>query len=564
MSMSFSASFRQFRILSRHFFLRLFYNDLLKFEDQQRETQITLLALFTVFSGLVAHVAFEPFLLYQIYGMTPADLWRYEALLLTFSMASTGVIAVASWDKLFLDDLDRAHLRPLPVQARTFFLAKAMSLLAFIFAVTTIGNCAAVFIASAEPADMLGGLFIGGLAHYAAIMLGSVFIFLFVALLQGLLLAFLPPGLGKRIAVFAQMLLLFVFLSPFVWFPMLFRSLPAFKAAGATFFRLYPPLWFTGIYNRIIGVRDPVLDPAGRIGLAAAVLAFLSYLLISPFCLKKFLRDPDAKPATWRGIHLFPAGKKLFGRLFLRHPLETAVFSFFMQTLRRSREHKLKLTLFMALPISFLLSQFAYLYLKKGVPRGAIDSLLVSLPLALHFFLIIGLRLVAAYPHTLPANFIFRVSESGPLRHYMNGFRKGMMFSAVLPPLLIFLPLGLAFWGIGAAVAYMLYSLFLALLLLEACLFNHRKIPFASEHVPGKFKLRYYWPVFLIGYIQYHLTFSKLGRELLKHPRGYAVFFPLAAAAYATLRFLQNRRLRGARLVFEEEPEPAMLTLGLD
>ena len=61
-----------------------------------------------------------------------------------------------------------------------------------------------------------------------------------------------------------------------------------------------------------------------------------------------------------------------------------------------------------------------------------------------------------------------------------------MMFSAVLPPLLIFLPLGLAFWGIGAAVAYMLYSLFLALLLLEACLFNHRKIPFASEHIPGK------------------------------------------------------------------------------
>ena len=129
--MSFILSFRQFSVLFKHFFSRLFYNDLLKFEDQQRETQITLLALFSVFSGLVAHVAFEPFLLYQIFGMTPADIWRYEALLLTFSMASTGVIAVASWDKLFLDDLDRAHLRLLPVRARTFFFAKAMSLLAF-------------------------------------------------------------------------------------------------------------------------------------------------------------------------------------------------------------------------------------------------------------------------------------------------------------------------------------------------------------------------------------------------------------------------------------------------
>jgi hypothetical protein len=557
--MNFVDPFKQFRILFRHFFSRLFYNDLLKFEDQQRETQITLLALFTVFSGLVAHVAFEPFLLYQIYGMTPADIWRYEALLLTFSMASTGVIAVASWDKLFLDDLDRAHLRPLPVRAQTFFFAKAFSLLAFIFAVTTIGNSAAVFIATAEPADMLGGLFIGGLAHYAAIMLGSLFVFLTVALLQGLLLAFLPPGLGKRIAVFAQMLLLFVFLSPFVWFPMLFRSLPALKAAGSALFHFYPPLWFTGIYNRIIGVHDPIFDPAGRIGLAAAVLALLSYLIISPFCLKKFLRDPGAKPAARRGISRFPAGIRFFRRLFLRHPLQAAVFSFFMQTLRRSREHKLKITLFMALPASFLLSQFAYLYLKKGVARGAIDSLLVSLPLALHFFLIIGLRLAAAYPQSLPANFVFRVSESGPLRQYLNGFRKGMVFGAVLPPLLVFLPL-----GPGPAFLYMLYSLVLALLLLEACLFNYRKIPFASEHVPGKFKLRYYWPVFLIGYIQYHLTFSSLGRELLKHPRGYMVFFPMAALAYASFRFFQNRKTQGAQLVFEEEPEPVMLSLGLD
>ena len=337
MSMNFSASFRQFRILSRHFFLRLFYNDLLKFEDQQRETQITLLALFTVFSGLVAHVAFEPFLLYQIYGMTPADLWRYEALLLTFSMASTGVIAVASWDKLFLDDLDRAHLRPLPVQARTFFLAKAMSLLAFIFAgdhdrqlrrgihrVRRARRYARRTV-HRRPGPLCG--------HHA----GQCFYFSIRCPAPGAIVGFSPARIGQAHCRLRADAAVVRFPVTIRLVPHAFPLLPAFKAAGATFFRLYPPLWFTGIYNRIIGVRDPVFDPAGRIGLAAAVLAFLSYLLISPFCLKKFLRDPDAKPATWRGIHLFPAGKKLFGRLFLRHPLETAVFSFFMQTLRRSR-----------------------------------------------------------------------------------------------------------------------------------------------------------------------------------------------------------------------------------
>jgi len=48
-------------------------------------------------------------------------------------MAVAGVIAVASWDKLFLDRLDQVNLRPLPVSARKLFAAKSLGLLAFVF-----------------------------------------------------------------------------------------------------------------------------------------------------------------------------------------------------------------------------------------------------------------------------------------------------------------------------------------------------------------------------------------------------------------------------------------------
>ena len=82
--------------------------------------------------------------------------------------------------------------------------------------------------------------------------------------------------------------------------------------------------------------------------------------------------------------------------------------------------------------------------------------------------------------------------------------------------------------------------------------------------MPGKFKLRYYWPVLVIGFIQYQLLLAGLGKRLRDDPSGYPVYFLLVAMLYALLRINQGRRLAGERLLFEEEPEPAMLTLGLD
>jgi hypothetical protein len=172
--------------------------------------------------------------------------------------------------------------------------------------------------------------------------------------------------------------------------------------------------------------------------------------------------------------------------------------------------------------------------------------------------------MTVAYPQTLPAKFIFRASESEPLRHYTNGFKMALFCCAVLPPAAISLLLGLRFWEPMPTVLHALFSLAIALLLLEVCFFNYHKLPFASEHVPGKLKLRYYWPVLVIGFIQYQLLLAGLGKRLRDDPSGYPVYFLLVALLYALLRINQGRRLAGERLVFEEEPEPAMLTLGLD
>ncbi len=558
-----NASGRQFRVLWRHFFSRLSYNELLKFEEQGRESRIVLLVLLAVAGLLLANAVYEPFLLFAIFDMGPADLWYHEAMLVAFSMAVAGVIAVASWDKLFLDRLDRINLRPLPVRAGTLFAAKTLGLLGFVVAVTLAGNFFPLLIASFYPERMLGSL-IAGPAHLLAVLLGGLFVFLAVALLQGLVLTLAPPRWARSVAVLVQALLLVVFTLLLFGFPLVQRSLPELEAKAPALFRLFPPLWFTGVFNRLAGAGDPLLDRAGRIGLAALALVLAAYLLVARLCLRGFLAGAgDAAQGRRRPVRLRALRRRL-AAVFLRHPLQRAVFSFFFQTLARSREHKLRLILFLAMPLGILLSQYAYWQWKLNPGPEFLATLPVALPLVTHLFLLLGLRMIVTYPFLLPANFVFRVSGNQELRHYQAGLRKALVAGAILAPLLVSLPLLLLFWPWRAAALHALFCLAVALLLQEACFFSFHRVPFAAEHLPGKLQLRYYWPVLLAGGYMYYSALTGLGLRLMRMPRHYPVFFLLAALVYALLRSNQRRRLAGERLAFEEEPEPAMMTLGFD
>ena len=554
----------QFWVLFRHFFSRLSYSDLLKFEDQQRESRVVMLVILAVAGLAVAAFVFEPFLLFGLSSLTAANLWRYESLSLTFTMAVAGLIAVANWDKLILDPIDRIHLLPLPIGIRTLYWGKFTSLLAFAVAVAAIANLFSTLIAAAFPAEILKGLFIGGWAHFAANLLCCIFVFLFVALARIMALIIFPTSIGKPLAVLAQILLLLVVLSPLVWFFMIHHSLAIQKAQGSSLFTYYPPLWFSGVYNRLLGVPDALLDHAARLGLVAIAVLLAAYIMASPFCMRRILGgEGPAQPRNSRQPRI-KAGMKAFSVANLFHPIQAAVFQYFWQTVTRSREHKLRLTLFLALPVSFLLGMLAHFAMLNDLTARTRDGLLVSMPLLLHLFLIIGMRMTAAYPHTLPANFIFRISEGESLRYYVSGARLAFIASVVLPPLLPCLLLCLLFWEPEAAIFHALYCLAIALLLLEVCLIRYRAVPFAAEHQPGKYKLRYYWLAFLIGSYLYHETFCALGRRLRSNPGGYPVFFLIVILLYALLRLRRAREMNEERLVFQEEPEPALMTLGLD
>ena len=66
--------FRQFFVLLRHFLLRLFNNDILKFEDQRRENLIMMMTFFMAGGCVIAAFILMPYLLAML-GYTSETAW---------------------------------------------------------------------------------------------------------------------------------------------------------------------------------------------------------------------------------------------------------------------------------------------------------------------------------------------------------------------------------------------------------------------------------------------------------------------------------------------------------
>ena len=134
--------FKQFMVLSRHFFLRLFQNDAIAFEDQMRERVIGVLALFAILSGHLANTVLFKYSLMEDMGTS----WVEKSYILTFFMVLMGFIAILEWEVIFPDSRDYTNLMPLPIKVRTLFAAKFASLFLFVGMFTLAMNAVAVFV----------------------------------------------------------------------------------------------------------------------------------------------------------------------------------------------------------------------------------------------------------------------------------------------------------------------------------------------------------------------------------------------------------------------------------
>jgi len=565
------AESRQFLVLLRHFLLRLFNNDILKFEDQRRESMIIMLTFFMAGGGIIAVFILMPYLLAML-GYTSETAWIEKNFFITLSMALTGIISVINWNNMFLDEKDYLYLSSLPVSTNTLFTAKFFSLLAFVGILSLAFHFFPIFIFTFFLGEMYNvnpfyhtSIFQFGAVHLFSSFMANLFVFLLVALVQGILMLLLDSKRFKKVSMVIQPLLIMGFVSILIWFPQFASAIEKLKDKYASFIYYLPPMWFVGFYEQMIGNYDIMFKKLFYIApIAVTVLADL-YILSIPLCFKRFSRPASIGKIRGRFSMALGSLKKSLEARFLDNPIQKAIFYFSLSTLNRSRKHKLQLAIYIALPLTFIVTELTILHYRNGWKYfNTLHPFLISIPVLLYIFIILGFRVVVMHPISEAANWVFRLTEPKNPTHCMKGLKKVFFLIGILPVFILVFLFYLYCWGLVPAVFHSLFSAVTAWLFLEIFFINYEKMPFVSGYVPGKAKIKYLWALYLVGFVAYTWAFSALGLFLIKNPLFYIIYYILAADVLYLIRRYQARRNQTFHFVFDEDPEPVMLGLGFD
>jgi hypothetical protein len=568
-----AASFetRQFRILTRHFFLRLFRNDFVDFEDQMKERVIGILSILAVFSGLIAYAFLEK------YGYTPdnGQSWLEKMIIITFFMLIMGFVAILDWDFMFLDGRDFASLNPLPLRTRTILSAKFISLLffasLFALALNLLSSPSFIVLLPQWQSSNVVFFFSHAIVHFLIMFSACFFGFFFYVFLFGLFQCLLGSRIFTKVSTYLrslflilQLFLILIYLRIVVYG--LDNLISAKQLASdfskmGHFFNFFPPFWFTDLYETVLG--SPRLPFHGRYRYALFSLALMAIVFILTMGI-----------SYGRSLRRIAAGHKLrlrkirwsleaiFNSIFLRNPSQRAIFHFYRKTLKSSVFHRMRLATYLACGVALV----PFLITMQTVKKGhllSINQTLVSIPLVLSFALILGLRSVMNVPVSLEANWVFRLTEKPQIVAYFTGLRKAILLLKLCPLFVLVFAAYTALWGPQAALNHSLYGMVISILLMEILLIRSLKIPFACSYLPGKEKIQLYWLIYLIGFIVYLNAMSRLELELFRWHLGFLYFYGVALLGVIGIRAYQIYFLyRRNRIQYEDEPEP--LVAGLE
>jgi len=561
---------RQVLVLTRHFFNRLFQNEIIPFEDQMKEKLFTVLAVLAAVGWVLTNTLFSQYMFVEDFGQS----WMEKFAFLAVFMTILAFAVLLEWDVLFPDARDHLNLRPLPVKPSTLFTAKFLSFLAFVGLFSAAANALSVFgVAFFLPkwtGDSLTALLRYMGAHILATTAALLFVFLFFLFLQAALLAVLGGRAFRAVALTLRLglavacvaLILVALVDPVT----LSKGLEFLKARRGTrpsSLLLFPPMWFASLYEVLIGRSEALYAAGARVGLGSILVLGAADFLAMSFGFRKHIRKSLEVRKSRRPLsRLGTRASGVFDRAVLPLPVEKAVFHFAAKTLRASAGHKVRLAGYLAFGLGLLLLSTGTRILEARDPSTAHLNVL-SAPIVLGFFLILGLRSGMNIPFGPEANWVFRLTEGSDRNPYFIAVRKAVVFLVILPFAALLWPVHAWLWGGGPAALHTAYVLAWMLLAGQAAFWRFSRIPYACLVVPGKAKLQARWLPYVIGFFVAVSAIGTLERSLFRHPGRFPVFFLAAAAVLAGLEFVQRRYI-GPKLalVYVEEPEPIMVTLG--
>ncbi len=556
--------------LVRHFLAELLANDLIG-SDQVRRFVITVLAVVGCIGPLIVRLYIPKYGYLQ--SLDTGDLYiaavRADRLFfISLSMLVAGLVTVFQWHSLFPSRLDYLALKPLPVRLYQVFVARFLSCFLIVAVVIADLNLATsilfpVLTSGRWQSPSFGFRYM--LAHASATFCAGLFAFFTICALQGVLMNIVPARAFERVSVVIQALLAtaFVAAAPYVLDIPDWHELIASRPRWGT---LFPPAWFLGLYEALLGVRESYfvrLRDMAVTGIAGALLlALATYFLCYQRHASRVLEQASPKSGGAAFIERFAAARL---GMFMNHAPKRAAFVFTLLTLRRSRRHKFVLGFAIAIAIMFTAQaagpgSLSHFRSGESWKAGELEPIL-AIPLASSAILISALCYVFQLPSEIRAGWVFRIAESTGRRELLDSVECLLILCGLVPVLLLTTPILGFLLGWGLVFAHMALVGVLMLLLIELRLYEWHKIPFTCSYLPGRRNL---WQT--MG--SYLLLFAALIPTIAYFEARLRSFALLACAAalsmvYFPLRAARQSRWKMVPLLFDELDEPLIAAVRL-
>ncbi len=588
---------RQFRVLYREFLFRMVDLEILSAHALGDANKLLgqFAALLVFISNLLSLAAFGFAGSHMVPVARLAFTMVIEHFLIATTMLVVGLFAVLSWDSTFPDRRDVLVLAPLPVRARTMFLAKvaavatSLSLTVVLlhgasgliwplaFSIQATPQMLPAFTLDAPPASIpmafvlvpassgFPGLLRWFGAYWFTMLASGVFIYCCVLCVQGLASQLLPRRQFLRVSGILQLGAFCLFVCGYFLQPV-FGGLASFSAPEIRRLLFWvPSYWFLGLFHELNGSMHPALAPLARqawIGLAVvlcgtAVAYTLSYLRT----LRRIVEEPDITPGLRRLGWLPRFGNRM----------QTAIGQFSVRTLARSRQHRMILAFYLGIGFALTIYLLRAPEMKSPAPDAAAsdpwreaNTPLLAASIVMMALAVVGTRVVFALPLELRANWIFRITGVPPGPETLAAGRRSLLLLSVTPVWLGSAVLCWRLWPWRQAAGHLAILWLIGIILADLCLHGFRKIPFTCSYLPGKSQVNM---VFLgaVGLLWGVMLSVKLERQVLHDLRGTAWMVALFALAAGGVRLgtAALARLDVEDLRFEEAPPPAVLELGL-
>jgi hypothetical protein len=377
---------------------------------------LTLLALP---GGFVSVFLFDKYgsLLQWLRGQTNVDTlliaFPDEYFFIVLSMTVTGAIAAWRWDAIFPDRRDYMNLAHLPVSSRTIFFANLLAVVFLVGLVAFDVNTAScvlfpMVVSAARNAPVLLKF---AAVHAIGVLLSSVFSFLAVFAVLGLLMAILPRRLLRRVSAYARgvvVVYLVTLLCTSFAVPDLLRRV---NGPAPAWTWLFPSCWFVSLRQLLRDRANPAMAQLARLCIPGiALLALLAFCAYAIGYRRHFVRISESADDT-SVVHVStPLIWSSLERFVLRTPFQRGCFRYVAKTLLRSEAHRLVLTGVGGLAI--VLASQAWMHAFEGVKsarQAAMTADALSIPFVVSFLLIMGLRIVFEIPSDLRSNWIFQL-----------------------------------------------------------------------------------------------------------------------------------------------------------